>query len=184
MGIKAIETRFKGYRFRSRLEARYAVFFDALNIKWEYEKEGYDLGNLGYYLPDFWLPKPKLWIEIKGSDPTQEEQDKVFELCRMTKCSAYLCVGEPQVDNIMGAFWNGIEFDWHSLDKPISGDWLKAAFQDDDPKKWAEILKDEGAIFRQFGPIPFRQFYGDSDTPVLKAISAFRSARFENGENG
>ena len=30
--IKAIETYYKGYRFRSRLEARWAVFFDAAGI--------------------------------------------------------------------------------------------------------------------------------------------------------
>lgn len=64
--IKAIETRYKGHRFRSRLEARWAVFFDALGVEWEYEKEGYDLGELGYYLPDFWLPKWNCWIEVKG----------------------------------------------------------------------------------------------------------------------
>ncbi len=39
--FKAIETLYKGYRFRSRLEARWAVFFDALGLKWEYEKEGF-----------------------------------------------------------------------------------------------------------------------------------------------
>ena len=33
MKIAAIETKYKGYRFRSRLEARWAVFFDALGIK-------------------------------------------------------------------------------------------------------------------------------------------------------
>jgi hypothetical protein len=33
-GIVAIPTRYKGYHFRSRLEARWAVFFDALGIKW------------------------------------------------------------------------------------------------------------------------------------------------------
>ena len=30
---KAIETLYKGYRFRSRLEARWAVFFDASKIE-------------------------------------------------------------------------------------------------------------------------------------------------------
>lgn len=63
--IKAIETEYKGYRFRSRLEARWAVFFDTLGIAWEYEKEGYDLGEAGWYLPDFWLPKSNAWLEIK-----------------------------------------------------------------------------------------------------------------------
>ena len=53
MEIKAIETVYNGYRFRSRLEARWAVFFDAAGIKYEYEPEGFDLGGGLYYLPDF-----------------------------------------------------------------------------------------------------------------------------------
>lgn len=36
MDIKPIETHYNGYRFRSRLEARWAVFFDALGIKPEF----------------------------------------------------------------------------------------------------------------------------------------------------
>lgn len=64
MDIKPIETRYSGYRFRSRLEARWAVYFDALGIRWEYEKEGYQLPS-GWYLPDFYLPMRKMFIEIK-----------------------------------------------------------------------------------------------------------------------
>jgi hypothetical protein len=60
--IKAIETHYKGYRFRSRLEARWAVFFDALGLDWEYEKEGFDLGEHGWYLPDFYLPQVRVWV--------------------------------------------------------------------------------------------------------------------------
>ena len=63
--IKAIETRYKGYRFRSRLEARWAVFFDALGLDWEYEPEGFDLGEAGWYLPDF-LIGGEVFIEVKG----------------------------------------------------------------------------------------------------------------------
>jgi len=44
VAIKTIQTAYKGYKFRSRLEARWAVFFDAFPLKWEYEPEGYDLG--------------------------------------------------------------------------------------------------------------------------------------------
>ena len=43
--MKVIQTEYKGYLFRSRLEARWAVFFDACGVDWEYEPEGYDLGN-------------------------------------------------------------------------------------------------------------------------------------------
>lgn len=62
--IKPIETIYKGFRFRSRLEARWAVVFDALGVEWEYEKEGYDVEGT-WYLPDFWLPKQNTFIEIK-----------------------------------------------------------------------------------------------------------------------
>lgn len=63
--IKAIETRYAGCRFRSRLEARWAVFFDQLQIKWEYEPQGYVVDGTPY-LPDFWLPESATWVEVKG----------------------------------------------------------------------------------------------------------------------
>jgi len=69
MNIKAIETQYKGYRFRSRLEARWAVLFDSAGIEWEYESEGYQLSNGQNYLPDFWLPKLNVFAEVKpGKD--------------------------------------------------------------------------------------------------------------------
>ena len=63
--MKAIETIYKGYRFRSRLEARWAVFFDKMGIKFEYEKEGYEKGDYRY-LPDFYLPQYGMHVEVKG----------------------------------------------------------------------------------------------------------------------
>lgn len=63
--IKAIETLYKGYKFRSRLEARWAVFFDKMRIRWFYEHEGYETST-GYYLPDFWLPDTWLRESRKG----------------------------------------------------------------------------------------------------------------------
>jgi len=74
--IKAIETRYKGYRFRSRLEARWAVFFDALGLDWEYEPEGYELSGGKRYLPDFRLSfgdGNPIWFEVKGDVPTEQE---------------------------------------------------------------------------------------------------------------
>ncbi len=46
----ALETMYRGVVFRSRLEARWAVFFDWMYIRWEYEKEGVDL-HVGRTLP-------------------------------------------------------------------------------------------------------------------------------------
>jgi hypothetical protein len=69
--MKAIETSYKGYRFRSRLEARWAVFFDHLGIAWKYEPEGFEKTENGgerviRYLPDFYLPESGTWVEVKG----------------------------------------------------------------------------------------------------------------------
>lgn len=63
--IKAIETKHNGYKFRSRLEARWAVFFDEVGIKYEYEKEGFQLSKDIFYLPDFYLPQYDCWFEVK-----------------------------------------------------------------------------------------------------------------------
>lgn len=77
--IKAIPTKYNGYTFRSRQEARWAVFFDYLGVEYEYEKEGFNL-PCGYYLPDFWIPEWKAWIEIKGKEPTKKELEKLVHL--------------------------------------------------------------------------------------------------------
>lgn len=63
--IKPIETEYNGYRFRSRLEARWAYFFDLLGIKYEYEPEGIVLSDGSKYLPDFYLIDLDTFAEIK-----------------------------------------------------------------------------------------------------------------------
>src|SRR3546814_2967801 len=52
--IKALPSLFKGITFRSRTEARWAVFFEAIGWNWTHEKEGFDLSG-EWYLPDFYL---------------------------------------------------------------------------------------------------------------------------------
>lgn len=63
--IAPIETHYKGYRFRSRLEARWAVFFDAVGVRFEYEQQGFKLNDGTFYLPDFYLPDQDSYVEIK-----------------------------------------------------------------------------------------------------------------------
>lgn len=70
--IQAIETEFMGCRFRSRLEARWAVFFTELEIDFQYEPEGFKVHVLAtdetaFYLPDFYLPGTKTWCEVKAT---------------------------------------------------------------------------------------------------------------------
>jgi hypothetical protein len=66
-----LPTAYRGCRFRSRLEARWAVFFDHMGIGWQYEPQGYLIGGRPY-LPDFLL-ECGTWVEVKGSE---QELDK------------------------------------------------------------------------------------------------------------
>lgn len=102
--IKAIETRYAGCRFRSRLEARWAVFFDHLKIEWRYEPQGFQLPS-GSYLPDFHLPEflthestlVGTWVEIKGRAVDQRETDLLFDLKRETGQAVFVLEGDvPQ----------------------------------------------------------------------------------------
>lgn len=90
--IKAIETRFRGRLFRSRLEARWAVFFEALGLPWIYEGEGFRLSTRDY-LPDFWLPRQKAWVEIKPGD-FSESTAHLTELAIETDSRVYLLKGD------------------------------------------------------------------------------------------
>lgn len=70
--IKAIDTEYNGMLFRSRLEARWAVFFDVAGIKYEYEPEGFEHDGIKY-LPDFYLPDMDVYVEVKPDRPGMEE---------------------------------------------------------------------------------------------------------------
>jgi hypothetical protein len=93
--IRALPTRYAGHTFRSRLEARWAVYFDRLGLLWEYEREGYDLGPLGWYLPDFWLGDVDMWAEVKPALFTQTELARTLDLSRITRYPCVRLVGAP-----------------------------------------------------------------------------------------
>ena len=60
--MKAYPTLYRGIQFRSRLEAKWAAFFDNLGWPWEYEPI-----DLDGYIPDFILtfPYAPLLVEVK-----------------------------------------------------------------------------------------------------------------------
>jgi len=59
--MKAYPTLYRGIQFRSRLEAKWAAFFDNLGWPWEYEPI-----DLDGYIPDFILTFPGPGIKIYG----------------------------------------------------------------------------------------------------------------------
>lgn len=99
-GIKPIETQYKGYLFRSRLEARWAVFFDACGVSWEYEPEGYILPDGKKYLPDFLLhgvdgrAPSDLFVEVKGK-MTPDDASKIYSFSGLHEADDCCIVKTP-----------------------------------------------------------------------------------------
>lgn len=84
--IEPLETEYAGCRFRSRLEARWAIFFDECGVEWEYEPEGFKVADSLCYLPDFLLhgvggrAPSDLYVEVKG--PMDEmDRAKIDAFC-------------------------------------------------------------------------------------------------------
>jgi hypothetical protein len=102
---QAIQTKYNGHLFRSRLEARWAVWLDTLGIQFAYELQGFDLDGEAY-LPDFWLAFPSgtvwsqgtpalagYWLEIKPSPLTDNEEKLLSKLAQHTKHHALAFAG-------------------------------------------------------------------------------------------
>jgi hypothetical protein len=156
--IAAIETVYKGYRFRSRLEARWAVFFDAMQIAFQYEPEGYKLPDGQLYLPDFWLPQVMLFAEVKPAVFTEAEEWR----CRNLPYDCLMLDGPPEP---RAYFLAGSREDVHMN---LGGYHLT-----------------EGRFFMN-GDAYFDSpdtWYSEWDASDLAAIFAARSARFEHGEH-
>lgn len=133
MSIQAIQTYYDGIKFRSRAEARWAVFFNTLGIQYHYEPEGYSLPS-GPYLPDFFLPAHDCFVEIKGAEPTPEEMKKAGELCAMTQKNVFTFFGPIEVPNFGesayadlamkrddGHFFTGWDTGYHWCECPTCG---------------------------------------------------------------
>jgi hypothetical protein len=93
--VKAIETTYKGYRFRSRLEARWAVFFDAYGIRWKYEVEGYESDDGVRYLPDFWCPDFSCFFEIKPLPDFSDNELRKVKVLMDKGEDVYILAGNP-----------------------------------------------------------------------------------------
>lgn len=172
--MKAIETRYKGYRFRSRLEARWAIFFDVIGIRYEYESEGFVLPS-GPYLPDFWLPELRLWGEVKPSRDVFD-WNQALELAEHTGREVVALIGAP-------------DFDWYEMQRP-SYEVVDATVTPNRVEIWQP--QHDWIDFGQSAEERTRQWvWGADDKPSCfsstdrmdRAVSAARGARFEHGES-
>src|SRR5258707_1305831 len=97
--MQPIETNYRGYRFRSRLEARWAVFFDALHIVWDYETQGFELAGGERYLPDFFLPglesESGMYVEVKPDGSRGSDFRKAIRFACGQDVPVLMALGAP-----------------------------------------------------------------------------------------
>ncbi|MCD7872798.1 MAG: hypothetical protein LUG21_05810 [Clostridiales bacterium] len=137
-----VQTRYDGYYFRSRTEAKWAVFFKTAGISYEYEKERFPSYNHKGYLPDFCIQNvvfnneiiPELYIEVKGrmdedsakriwcfvdeakslNEYDKDEEDPSGRIGELNS-HPLLVVGDiPNVDELNKEDWKKIPDDWNS----------------------------------------------------------------------
>jgi hypothetical protein len=120
MTIRAIETAYNGYRFRSRLEARWAVALDTLAVRYEYEKQGFDLGAAGRYLPDFWLPDHDFWVEVKGTqEDAAADWEKIEALADGSRKAVFVAVGSVGEETVSCRFPAAGQELFDGLEEPL-----------------------------------------------------------------
>jgi len=191
--IKAIQTEYNGYLFRSRLEARWAVFFDACGIDYEYEPEGFDLGGGLQYLPDFLLHGVKgrdggdLYVEVKGQ-MTDYDARKINRFASLGMRENHCCGKSATAILIVGPIPSGDTMDeitdyiseaayndhrgWPNYYnfETIDGDYF-AAHPGINWDGGFELFGDDGSYLCEMDPVATEAAYRKA-----------RQARFEHGE--
>ena len=191
--IKPIETFYNNYRFRSRLEARHALCYDLLGIRYEYEPEGLVLSDGSFYLPDFYLPDLHCYVEIKrnGLQTTDEGKKAIWKISdgmRTDSWAGLICFGDPLDDNTT-LFCQ--EYNDSSGESYTARATIGLRPDDQSPCIFIPCDRRDRAFLSAFGGESYRipainEGYGCYDDfvteRVLQARRTARQARFEHGE--
>lgn len=86
-----------GYKLRSYTELMWARLMDAVDIFYLYEPHLLQVEGCKY-LPDFYLPESDLYLEVKGTYPTDAEKAKAFQVLERTGRPVIFLVARPQSD--------------------------------------------------------------------------------------
>jgi hypothetical protein len=171
---KALNTPYRGYDFRSRTEARWAVYFDIMAWSYEYEKEGYDLHPHGNYLPDFWLPQFNCWAEVKGERFTRDELTKAVALCRLTNHHVLLLEGPPDL-----RFYYMVD-SWRCREGWRDAEIIVDVILDNTHRDEHRFYTDSG-LAKDPAAVSLMEWKGWSPE-IVEGVQAARRARFGMGE--
>ncbi len=147
--IKAKPTNYKNILFRSRLEAKWAIFFDELGIKWKYEPKYDDVEYRGFliqYKPDFYLPDHDLWIEVKATSILHLSDGEIRKIVGWANDYLEILVlsGAPRIprENTKAHYLYTYNPKKKKVNRPVASMW------------WCECPKCGRIDFRPCGSIP------------------------------
>lgn len=86
-----------GYKLRSYTELMWARLMDAVDIFYLYEPHLLQVDGCKY-LPDFYLPEADMYLEVKGTYPTDSEKAKASQVLERTGRPVVFLVARPQSD--------------------------------------------------------------------------------------
>ena len=140
--IKAIPTEYNDVQFRSRLEAKWAAFFDLLEWEWEYEPCDFD-----GWIPDFLLKLDSpIFVEVK---PVHNFPQDIADEIEKSGCTedcliVGMTLGSPNNSSCYGVQigWKRVVDDEEAIDLecsdlvwPVYKNWFEVVFTLDKYKK-------------------------------------------------
>lgn len=196
--IRAIQTFYNGTYFRSRIEARWAVFFDVLGVKYEYEPDKFELKS-SRYIPDFriddlvgcgGLLKYPRFFEIKAGQPTAYEWERFDQFCDVIETGPR-SFGTIQ-DDVFMVHGSIRDHKISAYDKTLKWFWFQCPFCGCLSLEWnhpsrsfmsTTSCEERHAVLREFDIEDY--YFGDtldySASPAIEiAMSCAQSARFED----
>lgn len=181
--IKAVQTFYNGTYYRSRTEARWALFLDVLGVAFDYEPEKFELPS-GRYIPDFMVnlgcKQAQTFIEIKGAQPTKDVIDRFSEFgCYVAR--PYLISGTAKHYRIDDQFSEAAGYRW--MQCPFCGALdIIVNLQERYHHLEGFQCREREEILRTYDIQEFFFALPPVDSPCIKiATSAAMSARFEDG---
>jgi hypothetical protein len=112
--IKAIATTYRQYEFRSRLEAKWAAFFDLCKWRWSYEPMDFN-----GWIPDFVIGERPVLVEVKPFLHIDEFREAIDKIIASGCTQNVILLGADPTWIAKGSSWN---------DAPLFG-WLLERFE-------------------------------------------------------